>query len=281
MGVRIRSARKEDKAHLMGFIRHVWGGHDYIPSVWDEWLRDRRGRMFVVEVDGVPVGMNRVTFLDDGSAWFQGVRVHPRFRGRGLATRLGENSISYAAEKGARVFRLTTASRNYASRRQIAKMGFGEIARFGVYGPPGGARTRAGSFKDAGGEAEEMAELVRSSKEFRLGHGVYWHNFAASALTPPVLTRLVREGAVRRVGGAVAIDKEGGEGSEKWEQVCFVGGPPGDAGRLVEAAVGKVKGAKESWTFVPGGSPVVHELRERGFRRLHSQILFERRSAIG
>ena len=91
-----RPARPSDKAPLMSFIREVWGGHDYIPYVWDWWLKDRTGKMFVVEVDGVPVGMNRVRFLEDGSAWFEGVRVHPDFRGKGLATMLGENSMKVA-----------------------------------------------------------------------------------------------------------------------------------------------------------------------------------------
>ena len=126
----VRPARASDRGTLMSFIKDVWGGNDYIPQVWDHWLRDRRGRMFVVESGGVPVGMNKVSFLDDGSAWFQGARVHPEHRGKGLATLLGENSMRFAARRGVRVFRLTTGTRDIPSRRQTARMGFEELARF-------------------------------------------------------------------------------------------------------------------------------------------------------
>src|SRR5271157_1929223 len=83
---RIREARPSDKEPLIDFIKDVWGGHDYIPKVWDAWIGDRKARMFVVEVDGRPVGMNRMRFLPDGVAWLEGARIHPDFRRKGLAT---------------------------------------------------------------------------------------------------------------------------------------------------------------------------------------------------
>jgi predicted GNAT family acetyltransferase len=126
----------------MSFIRNIWGGHDYIPRVWDAWLNDKQGKMFVVEVDGVPVGMSRVRFLEDGSAWLEGARVHPAFRGKGLASMLGENSVLFARGKGATLFRLTSGSRNRAAHRQIARIGFREVARYGVYEPPKRRRLR-------------------------------------------------------------------------------------------------------------------------------------------
>ena len=109
---RVRRVRPSDRAPLMSFIKGVWGGHDYIPYVWDEWAKDEVNPMFVVEVDGTPVGMNRLRFLEDGSAWFEGVRIHPAHRGRGLATMLGENSIRVAKRRGATEFKLTSGSRN-------------------------------------------------------------------------------------------------------------------------------------------------------------------------
>ena len=35
MEAKVRPARAEDKEPLMSFIRQVWGGHDYLPYVWD------------------------------------------------------------------------------------------------------------------------------------------------------------------------------------------------------------------------------------------------------
>ena len=279
MDARVRPARESDRAPLMSFIKNVWGGHDYIPQVWDEWLADPHGKMFVVEVGGVPVGMNRVQFLEDGSAWFEGVRVHPDFRGRGLATLLGENSMRVARERGVRVFRLTSGSTNKVAHRQIARIRFNPVTKFSVYEPestPGGAgRARRAKI----GELDSVAEAMKSSMEYDLGSGVFWDNYTAASLTPEVVRKLVIEGAVWRQGEAVGVTRLGAGGS--WEQVCFIGGPPSDAVPLAAFLVGRKRAAEEHWVFVPQGSPIIRGLREKGFRRTFAMILFERRVANG
>ncbi len=283
MEARVRPARPSDRAPLMSFIKDVWGGHDYIPNVWDHWLGDPKGKMFVVEVDGVPVGMNRVRFLEDGTAWFEGARVHPAFRGKGLATMLGENSMRLAEESGVRVFRLTSGSRNRTAHRQIARIKFEERTRFSVYEPSKRMRLQAGRGVDKSGVSDlaRIMELIRSSKEFRLGAGVFWHDFAAASLTSAVVQGLLAEGAVWSSGEAVAVGRNGGEGSGIWEEICFLGGPVKDAMALVGALVGREKKANERYVFVPQKSPLIGALRGRGFVRNFSMILFERRAANG
>jgi GNAT superfamily N-acetyltransferase len=279
MDARVRPARASDKVPLMSFITHVWGGHDYIPYVWDDWLGDPRGMMFVVEVGGIPVGMNRMQFLEDGSAWFEGVRVHPDYRGQGLASLLGENSMRIARERGVGVFRLTSGSTNKVAHRQIARIKFNEVGRFSVYEP--NSRTKAARKGKRAGidELDEVSAALKSSKEYQLGSGVFWDNYTAASLTPKVLRKLVEEGAVWRRGGAVGVTRLGAGGS--WQQVCFIGGPSSDAVPLTSYLVGRGKSAKERWVFVPQGSPIIGGLRKEGFRRNFAMILFERRAANG
>ena len=279
MDARVRPARPSDKAPLMSFIRKVWGGHDYIPQVWDGWLRDPRGIVSVVEVGGVPVGMNRVQFLEDGSAWFEGVRVHPDYRGKGLATLLGENSMRVARERGVGVFRLTSGSTNKMAHRQISRMKFSEVSRFSVYAPRSLSRGAGGARKVEVDELDEVSATMKSSKEYSLGSGVFWDNYTAASLTPEVQRKLVREGAVWRRGKAVGVTRLGAGGA--WEQACFIGGPPSDAVPLAAFLVGRKKTAREHWVFVPQGSPIIKGLRQRGFRRNFAMILFERRAAKG
>ncbi|MDG6909804.1 MAG: GNAT family N-acetyltransferase [Nitrososphaerota archaeon] len=280
MEVRIRPARISDRAPLMSFIKHVWGGHDYIPRVWDYWIRDAESKMFVVVADGVPVGMNRVRFMEDGSAWFEGARVHPAFRGQGLASMLGENSMRLAKGRGATTFRLASGSRNHTAHRQIARIGFKEVARFSVYDPPRRRRGKGSPETLRRDQSREALKLIRGSTEYRLGHGVFWHNFGAASLTPEVVGVLAREGAVKRLGRAVAVVRTGGVGPGLWEEVGFIGGPPGDAVELARAVTGR-KEATERWVFLPQGSPIIGALREAGFKRSHSNILFERMAAKG
>ena len=283
MEAKVRPAEAADKAPLMSFIKDVWGGQDYIPFVWDSWLHDRRGKMFVVEANGSPVGMNRVRFLEDGSAWFEGARVHPAYRGMGLASMLAENSMRYAESRGVRVFRLTSGSRNKMAHRQISRIMFNEVARFSVYEPLRGRMPKATGAATLMtlGELTRVMDLLRAAKEFRLGGGVFWHDFTAASLTENVVSGLLAEGAVWREGNALGVTRIGDEGEGVWEQICYLGGPVSDSMRLIRALIGRHKKVSERFVFVPQKSPIIPALRGEGYGRNFSMVLFERKSANG
>ncbi|MDA4124989.1 MAG: GNAT family N-acetyltransferase [Thaumarchaeota archaeon] len=280
MSVRIRDAEPSDKNRLMSFIKDIWGGHDYIPYVWDEWLDDKSGRMFVVDIDGVPVGMNRVRFMEDGSAWFEGARIHPDFRGRGFASMLGENSMGVARGRGVKVFRLTSSSWNRTAHRQIARIRFKEASRVSVYEPGKGKRflPKKGVRKAEKRDLRRVVETIRGSKEFRLGSGVFWDSFAAIALSPPVLRELVARGEVWVSDGAVVVTRRAREGREVWRQVCFLAGDKEGAGQLLSHVLSLRGDAKltRKLVYLPQGSSLICMVRALGLKRMASLILFVR-----
>jgi len=285
MDAKVRPARAADKAQLLSFIKEVWGGHDYIPRVWDEWLKDRTGSMFVVEVDGLPVGMNRVRFLEDGSAWLEGARIHPRFRGMGLASMLGENSMRLASERGANVIRLTSWSRNKAAHRQIARMNFREVSRISAYEPGKSARfePQKGVVRVGMEDFTRIKAMIVGSREYKLGAGVYWDAFKATSLSPAIIEMLVREGSVWTIGESVVVARAGGEGDEKWKQVCFLTGKDAEPLKLMRHVFGLKSEERTSRriAYIPQGSSLIGVLRDNGFSRLTSVVLFERAPAKG
>jgi GNAT superfamily N-acetyltransferase len=285
MNVKVRPARPADKGQLMTFIRDVWGGHDYIPRIWDDWLKDETGKMFVVEADRVPVGMSRVKFLEDGSAWLEGARVHPDFRGRGLALMLGENSMRIAMDRGVKVFRLTSWSRNKPAHRAIARMNFKESSRISAYEPGKGAKfaPQKGVRLAGMNDLSRITRLIRESREFRLGSGVFWDAFMAASLSPSVIEKLVGEGSVWTASESVAIARLGGEGSQTWRQVCFLTGKGDEPVRMVRHVFGLKSRVKTTRRiiYLPQGSRLIGTLRRAGFSRLTSLILFERTAAKG
>lgn len=285
MNARVRPATPADKGQLMSFIKDNWGGHDYIPRIWDEWLKDETGMMFVVEADGVPVGMNRLRFLEDGSAWFEGARVHPDFRGRGLASMLGENSMRIAMDRGVNVFRLTSWSRNKTAHRQIARMNFKESSRISAYEPKKGAKFAPQKGVELVGmnDLSQVTRLITESREFRLGSGVYWDAFAAASLSPAMIKKLVGEGSVWTTDESVVIARLGGEGGETWRQVCFLTGKGDAPAKLVRHVFGLKNKARTTRRiiYLPQGSRLIGTLRRAGFSRLTSLILFERTAAKG
>jgi len=283
MRLKVRKARPSDKMPLMSFIKDVWGGHDYIPQVWDDWIRDESAKMFVVEADGTPIALNRVRFLRDGSAWFEGARVHPDYRRMGLASMLGDNAMKVAIKKGAKVFRLTSGSRNKASHGQVAKMGFVEVARFSVYDTQKGGRFRhrAGVRIAEKNDFESVMRAIEDSEEYRLGRGVLWDGFAAVSLTPAVVKEALNENCVYFCNSAIAIRRLGKEGKDVWNQIGYLSGDPVPAVKLVDS-IFAMKG-RFDWRFVmvPKGSQLVGALKRHGLRRSFSNVLFERMAAKG
>jgi GNAT superfamily N-acetyltransferase len=286
--IMIREARPSDKEPLMAFIKDVWGGHDYIPHVWDSWIDDRAAKMYVVEVDGKQVGMSRIRVLPDGIGWLEGARIHPEYRGLGLASMAGRYIMrKWRDEKGLVTYRLTSGSYNKSAHRQVAKMGFGEISRVSVYGAPrdSGFREQKGVWKAKARELGEVRRTVEGSKEYRSGGGVYWDSFSAVGLTPKVLEGLVRDGLVYRSDGAAAIGKVGGEGEDTWRQVCFATGEPREVTKLIKHVFGRretrkkrqkaVQRGERKLVYAPQGTPLISTVRQMGLTRAFSLVLFE------
>lgn len=267
----------------MKFIKGIWGGHDYIPHVWDRWLEDRSGQMFVAEVDGKAVGMNRVKLVEDGSAWFEGARVHPAYRGKGVATALGENSMKYVDERGATVYRLASRSTNRPAHRQVARMSFREVARVSVYergstsrlGPQTGVRAVRPD------EAVATFRSFKRSKEYEANAGLICSSFTSMALSKEMFERRVGRGEVLVSDDAMAITTKGEEGRNMWKEVCFMSGKAESAARLVKHVLGSAPKSKDVVVFLPVGSKLASMLRGLGFKRSTSLIIFERRVPKG
>ena len=285
MTVIVREAKPSDKKPLMDFVTKTWGGHDYVPSVWDEWLRDKGGKMFVVEVDGKLVGMNRVRLLKDGTGWLEGVRIHPDFRGKGLASLLGERSMKYASNLGVSTFRLTSSSRNRAARRQVAKMGFSEVARFDVFR----ARTKSRLLRGGGvdrlspSDLSKALRVIRGSEEYRAGKGVYWDAFVTRALDRESLSELIAKRYVfsardEEGNNAVAVCGPAREGEEVWLQMSFLCGEPALCKKIVSHLFRSSRPKRdENFVFLPKGSRLSKSLKEVGLKKYFQMVVFEGR----
>jgi len=110
----VRDARADDKPEVLEFTAHTWEFGDYIEYVYDDWLADPTGRFLVAEerTSGRIVAIDKLTMLSPTEAWFEGLRVHPDFRGRGLAGRLQKYMIAESARLGAQSAGLITVATN-------------------------------------------------------------------------------------------------------------------------------------------------------------------------
>ena len=157
--IAIRAARPADARAVRALCARIWSG-DYVADVFREWVRDRRGRLWVATVDGTVAGVAKLTLLGDREAWLHGLRVDPRFRRRGIATALASHRLDRARRLGARAARLDTAEDNVAVQRIARHLGFTRIARLTLFVAP----ARAGTMPRRA-TARDLASLWRLTQE--------------------------------------------------------------------------------------------------------------------
>ncbi|GAB4478769.1 MAG: hypothetical protein Kow0088_18960 [Anaerolineales bacterium] len=128
-----RAALPLDTARILELARHIWNGHDYIPFVWHKWLADADGFLAVAEYGSRLAGMGKLTRLAEGEWWLEGLRVHPDFEGRGVATHIHRYLMARWRALGKGSVRLATASKRIPVHRICEKLGFHKVGEFGAY----------------------------------------------------------------------------------------------------------------------------------------------------
>jgi len=193
MQIEVRPAQAEDKEAVLAFTAHTWEDEegDYIRLVWDRWLRDRHGRMFVATADGQPVSVAHVALPSRTEAWFEGMRVDPNFRRQGIAAQVQQACLAYAREQGRRVARLATGAENYASQRLTEQGGFRRVATFRHYLAPASAETVAGVRPATAADLPAILDLWRASAARQVAASLVPHGWSWQEMTEARLRRIV------------------------------------------------------------------------------------------
>jgi predicted PurR-regulated permease PerM/GNAT superfamily N-acetyltransferase len=134
--IRCRPARAEDKPAVLALTARIWEGHDYIPQAWDKWLADPQGVLAVAELEDAVVGLGKLTRLGAGEWWLEGIRVHPRYQGQKIGSRIFEYLMHEWRRKDGGVIRLATSSERVQIHRICSRLGFKRLAALPVMSAP-------------------------------------------------------------------------------------------------------------------------------------------------
>jgi GNAT superfamily N-acetyltransferase len=134
MPVKIRRLRFSDRDDVLEISRHVWEGHDYVPLVFEQWLKDKNSYLCGVEVDGRVVAFGNLHLIENRkTGWMEGLRVHPDFRCRGYANDLTRFLVRKGEDLGVDRLRYTTGENNAASLKLALNAGFSRLLDKAVF----------------------------------------------------------------------------------------------------------------------------------------------------
>jgi hypothetical protein len=121
----IRRMQPIDKPVILEIASRIWEGGDYLPGVFDEWVRDSTGEFVAVLLDGKVVGCGKLTFLTGTDVWLEGLRKDPRITETGLAQAVALHFLSrLAGRKDLTSIRFSTYVKNFASIVTNERLGF-------------------------------------------------------------------------------------------------------------------------------------------------------------
>ena len=129
--MKIRKVTMADKAGVMYIVKDIWEGNDYIPLVFEEWVRDRDG-VFVCAVDdkGSLIGFEKLTMLTPHDAWIEGLRKDMSLKVKGVGRFLTEHLLQLISnKKKIRTVRFATYFKNIESISLFGKLGFSVLEK--------------------------------------------------------------------------------------------------------------------------------------------------------
>src|SRR6185312_5981132 len=223
--IEIRPARPEDRDAVLAFCTQTWDWGDYIEYVWDEWLQDANGVLYVATIDGQPVSIAHLRMLTPTEAWLEGMRVDPNYRRQGLAAAIHSEMRAEARRRGAKVARLITESTNFNSIRLLEHALMRQV---GAYAPFKAMPFTTPSKRQYGLESPTLAtdddlndiiDYLNVSSIFPATGGLYYEGFTAYSITREMLETKIAAGEVyllrrwdRLDGLAIAQPRSGHQG---------------------------------------------------------------------
>lgn len=273
--MRIRAAHADDLREVRQLCARIWSD-DYVPRVFRQWARDRRGRCWVAVEDGQVVAVAKLTISSSREAWLHGLRVDPDYRRRGIATALLEHRLVRARKLGAHVARLDTSEDNVAVHRIARRYRFRRIARMAYYEASAinGERPRAARRS----EIDAVWRLMRAG-----GRMLYESHFARSLVREDIAAAIRTQrcfvvGAPGQPAAAALTETLHGEhGSRLLTRV--LAGPPAKRRELLRALRGEAKARRLSRAGIAAPTELWRSVTAAGYRRRwpETMFVFERR----
>ena len=267
--LQVRPVRPADRDRINEMTKEVWDGHDYIPRVFDRWVADAGAAFEAAEIDGVVVGLQRLRPIGPGLMWYEGLRVAPEHRRRGIARAMLRAAIDESREQGMREIRLAT--RDEPAIKLFESAGFHQLVEVRWWR---GLRVEGGEparIPDAP-EAKRLWAFVAASAGIDLYGGVIPDLNGALDLEEGELERLARQGLLRigPGGRALAILREA------WGKNIAVSLLAGGGGALRELLLAlRYEADADGLTHVtvnlPPGHPAEDDLRASGYDSLDAE----------
>ena len=277
--IAIRKGELADKPRVLDLLSRVWED-DYVPNMWEGWVTSpEQGIVLVAEQDGEIAGTCYINFMPHQSAWFQAMRIDPKFRRQRIGTKLTEASLAQVQSHGIKHVYLGIDAENTPSLTMTAGVGFRQVMQYERVTkvlPPRAEGDEVGVTNWRQAVSGDLADLERIADKNSSEPGLFacwqWQLMSRVALERNILANnlwLWGRGEPRVWAGF-----------EDFGEYIALFPPCGDDREVLEACDELIAylPRKESATFeawLNPASPLLPHLRARGFDGNDGTIIWE------
>jgi len=119
----IQDVSSSDKSQILDFCKDTFSWGDYIELVWDSWMSEKN--FLCIRDDSSPLGICHASISEPAKqVWIEGIRVHPEFRRRHLASDLVSKCEQMGLENGCADSFMLVESSNLNSLNLAKKLGY-------------------------------------------------------------------------------------------------------------------------------------------------------------
>ncbi len=130
----IRALSEADSEDIIEIARHTWEGHDYLTHTFRKWFDDEYSHPVGLVINGHIAALANLKIIDyEKTGWMEALRVHPKYRGMGLASTITKYVVKMAQDLGAAQIRYTTASDNVQSLHLASSVGMKVKFGMGIF----------------------------------------------------------------------------------------------------------------------------------------------------
>ncbi|MGY5873667.1 MAG: GNAT family N-acetyltransferase [Candidatus Thorarchaeota archaeon] len=130
----MRPLKESDIPDIIEISKTTWNGHDHLPNIITEWLDNPLCHPYVLDNEGVVIGVGNVRVIDEGmTGWLEGLRIHEDVRQKGLAKKLTDHLFNVARQIRVQRIRLVTSGDNVAPQRLAQSIGLDPVYTWQVF----------------------------------------------------------------------------------------------------------------------------------------------------
>ncbi|MFO8110637.1 MAG: GNAT family N-acetyltransferase [Thermoplasmata archaeon] len=188
--MRLEKVEPGDKEEIKAMSSGIWDGNDYIPKVFDTWVKDEGFYKAVLE--GNIIGVCKYSRQPGGILWLEGLRIHPDYHGKGYGSDVAGLFHQIVINKEHTALRFMTDVTNAKSIHLAEKRGFSVLLELYHLEFEGSGDPINGIYREK--DLHAVRDIVLSSPEYHGYKGLYISNWEAQEFTEELLVEEVKAG---------------------------------------------------------------------------------------